>query len=67
MEPEIIKCSKRQYCENSIQGNRHNPTKMGKVLKQLTHWNNRESPPNYLTADICNIYFTKIGLDTVSH
>ena len=38
-----------------------------KVLKQLTHGNNRESPPNTLTADIFNSYFTKIGLDTVSH
>ena len=40
---------------------------MWKVLKQLTHGNNRESPPNTLTADIFNRYFTKIGLDTVSH
>ena len=40
---------------------------MWKVLKQLTHGNNRESPPNTLTADIFNSYFTKIGLDTVSH
>ena len=63
----IIKCSKRQYYENSIQESRHNPTKMWKVLKQLTHGNNRESPPNTLTADIFNSYFTKIGLDTVSH
>ena len=37
------------------------------MLKQLTHGNNRESPPNTLTADIFNSYFTKIGLDTVSH
>ena len=29
--------------------------------------NNIESPPNTLTADIFNSYFTKIGLDTVSH
>ena len=64
---EMIKCSKRQYYENSIQESRHNPTKMWKVLKQLTHGNNRESPPNTLTADIFNSYFTKIGLDTVSH
>ena len=40
---------------------------MWKVLKQLTHGNNRESPPNTLTADIFNSYFTNIGLDTVSH
>ena len=40
---------------------------MWKVLKQLTHVNNRESPPNTLTADIFNSYFTNIGLDTVSH
>ena len=52
--------------ENSIQESRHNPTKMWKVLKQ-SHGNNRESPPNSLTADIFNSYFTKIGLDTVSH
>ena len=26
-----------------------------------------ESPPNTLTADIFNSYFTRIGLDTVSH
>ena len=64
---EMIKCSKRQYYENSIQESRHNPTKMWKVLKQLTHGNNRESPPNTLNADIFNSYFTKIGLDTVSH
>ena len=37
------------------------------MLKQLTHGNNREFPPNTLTADIFNSYFTKIGLDTVSH
>ena len=55
------------YYENSIQESRHNPTKMWKVFKQLTHWNNRESPPNTLTADIVNSYFTEIGLDTVSH
>ena len=30
---EMIKCSKRQYYENSIQESRHNPTKMWKVLK----------------------------------
>ena len=64
---EMIKCSKRQYYENSIHESRHNPTKMWKVLNQLTHGNNRESPPNTLTADICNSYFAKIGLDTVSH
>ena len=40
---------------------------MWKVLKQLTHGNNRESPPNTITADIFNSYFTNIGLDTVSH
>ena len=40
---------------------------MWKVLKQLTHGNKRESPPNTLTADIFNIHFTNIGLDTVSH
>ena len=40
---------------------------MWKVLAQLTHGNNRESPPNTLTADIFNSYFTNIGLDTVSH
>ena len=40
---------------------------MWKVLKQLTHGNSRESPPDTLTADIFNSYFTKIGLDTVSH
>ena len=55
------------YYENSIQESRHDPTKMWKVLKQLTHGNIRESPPNTLTADIFNSYFTKIGLDTVSH
>ena len=38
-----------------------------KVLKQLTHGNNRESPPNTLTADIFNSYYAKIGVDTVSH
>ena len=27
----------------------------------------RESPPNTLTADIFNSYFTNTGLDTVSH
>ena len=64
---EMIKCSKRQYYENSIHESRHNPTKMWKVLNQLTHGNNRESPPNTLTADICNSYFAKIGNDTVSH
>ena len=32
---------------------------MWKVLKQLTHGNNRESPPDTLTADIFNSYFTK--------
>ena len=64
---EMIKCSKRQYYENSIQESRHNPTKMWKVLKQLAHGNNREWPPNTRTADIFNSYFTKIGLDTVSH
>ena len=64
---EMIKCSKRQYYENSIHESRHDPTKMWKVLKQLTHGNNRESLPNTLTADIFNSYFTKIGLDTVSH
>ena len=64
---EMIKLSKKQYYENSIQESRHNPTKMWKVLKQLTHGNNRESPPNTLTADIINSYFTNIGLDTVSH
>ena len=64
---EMIKCSKRQYYENSIHESRHNPTKMWKVLKQLTHGNNRESPPDTLTADIFNSYFTKIGLDTVCH
>ena len=37
------------------------------MLRQLTHGNNRESPPITLTADIFNSYFTKIGLDTVSH
>ena len=58
---------KKNYYENSIQESRHNPTKMWKGLKQLTHGNNRESPPNTLTADIFNSYFTKIGLDTVSH
>ena len=41
---------------------------MWKVLKQLPHGNNRESPPDTITAaDIFNSYFTKIGLDTVSH
>ena len=40
---------------------------MWKVLKQLAHGNNREWPPNTRTADIFNSYFTKIGLDTVSH
>ena len=40
---------------------------MWKVLKQLPHGNNRESPPDTLTADIFNSYFTKIGLDTVSY
>ena len=64
---EMIKLSKIQYYENSLQESRHNPTKMWKVLKQLTHGNNRESPPNTLTADIFNSYFTNIGLDTVSH
>ena len=64
---EMIKCSKRQYYENSIQESRHNPTKMWKVLEQLKHGNNRESPPNTLTAEIFNSYFTKIGIDTVSH
>ena len=65
---EMIKSSKRQYYyENSIQESRHNPTQMWKVLKQLTHGNNRESPPNTLTADILYSFFTKIGLDTVSH
>ena len=64
---EMIKLSKKQYYENSIQESRNNPTKMWKVLKQLTHGNNRESPPNTLTADIFNSYFTNIGLDTVSH
>ena len=64
---EMIKCSKIHYYENSIQESRHNPTKMWKVLKQLTHGNNRESPPNTLTADIFNSYFARIGLDTVSH
>ena len=65
---EMIKCSKRQYYyENSIHESRHNPTKMWKVLKQLTHGNNRESPPDAINADIFNSYFTKIGLDTVSH
>ena len=63
---EMIKCLKRQYYENSLQESRHNPTKMWKVLKQLTHGNNRESPPNTLTADIFNSY-SRIGLDTVSH
>ena len=63
---EMIKCSKRQYYDNSIHESRHNPTKTWKVL-QLTQWNNRESPPDTLTADIFNSYFTKIGLDTVSH
>ena len=43
---EMIKCSKRQYYENSIHESRHNPTKMWKVLKQLTHGNDRESPPD---------------------
>ena len=51
---EMIKCSTRQYYENSIQESRHNPTKMWKVLKQLTHGNTRESPPNTLTADTVN-------------
>ena len=54
---EMIKMgSKRQYYENSIGllESRHNPTKMWKVLKQLTHGNNRESPPNTVTADIFN-------------
>ena len=56
------------FCyENSIHESRHNPTKMWNMLKQLTHGNNRESPPNTLTADIFNSCFTKIGLDTVSH
>ena len=64
---EMIKCSKRQYYENSIHESRHNPTKMWTLLKQLTHGNNRESPPDILTADIFNSYFTKIGLATVSH
>ena len=31
------------------------------------HGNNIESPPNTLTADIFNSYFTNIGLDTLSH
>ena len=64
---EMIKCSKRQHYENTIHESRHNPTKMWKVLKQLTHGNNRESPPNTLTADTFNSYFSKIGLVTVSH
>ena len=65
---EMIKCSTRQYYENSIQESRHNPTQMWKVLKQLTHGNTRESSLNTLTADIVNSYFTsKVGLDTVSH
>ena len=64
---QMIKLSKKQYYENSIQVSRHNPTKMWKVLKQLNHGNNIESPPNTLTADIFNRYFTNIGLDTVSH
>ena len=64
---EMIKLSKKQYYENSMQESRHNPTKMWKVLKQLTHGNNRESLPNTHTADIFNSYFTNIGLDTVSH
>ena len=63
----MIKSSKRQYYENSIQESRHNPTDMWKVLEELTHGNTRESPPTDLTADIFNSYFTKIGLDTVSH
>ena len=64
---EMINCSKRQYSENSIQESRHNPSKMWKVLKHLAHGNTREWPPNNLTADIFNSYFTKIGLDTVSN
>ena len=37
-------------------------------VKAINSWgNNRESPPNTLTADIFNSYFTNIGLDTVSH
>ena len=33
---EKIKCSKRQYYENSIQESRQNPTKIWTMLKQLT-------------------------------
>ena len=64
---EMITLSTKQYYENSIQESRHTPTKMWNMLKQLTHGNNRESPPNTLTADIYNSYFTNKGLDTVSH
>ena len=69
-ESEMINCSKRQYYENSIEENRHNPTKTWKMLKQLTHGNNRESPPDRptLTADICNSYFFLLRYDlTLSH
>ena len=37
------------------------------MLKQLTHGNNRESPPNTLTVDKFSSYFTMIGDDTTSH
>ena len=37
---EMIQCSKIQYNENNIQESRNHPTKMWKVLEQLTHGNN---------------------------
>ena len=40
---------------------------MWKVIKQLTHGKQIESPPNSLTADIFNDLFGSIGLGTVSH
>ena len=58
---EMVRNAKRRYYESSIQCSQHNPTKMWKVIKQLTHGKQRESPPNSLTADIFNSFFGSIG------
>ena len=63
---EMVRNAKRRYYESSIQCSQHNPTKMWKVIKLLTQGKQRESPPNYLTAEIFNSFFGSIGLDTYS-
>ena len=61
-----IRRAKKEYYHSSIEENKGNPSKLWRILGKLTGSKHKEEIPVHLTADQFNLFYSKVGLDTVA-